>query len=61
MKTIKRITALLAAATLLALAGCATEGEKQSAAGAYFDDATITTKVKTAISTSPRSSFSTSA
>ncbi|TAK80310.1 MAG: BON domain-containing protein [Betaproteobacteria bacterium] len=53
MKSIKRATVLIAAAALLALAGCASEGEKQSSAGAYIDDAAITTKVKTAIFNEP--------
>jgi osmotically-inducible protein OsmY len=53
MKSIKRTTAVLAAAALLAVAGCATEGEKQSAAGAYLDDAAITTRVKTAVFNEP--------
>lgn len=53
MKSIKRTTAVLVAAALLAAAGCATEGEKQSTAGAYIDDAAITTKVKTAIFNEP--------
>jgi len=53
MKPIKRTTAALIAAALLAVAGCATEGEKQSTAGAYIDDAAITTKVKTAIFNEP--------
>ena len=52
MKSIKRTTVMFAAIALLA-AGCATEGEKQSAAGAYIDDAAITTKVKTAIFNEP--------
>lgn len=53
MKSIKRTSMMLATAALLALAGCATEGEKQSAAGAYMDDAAITTRVKTAIFNEP--------
>jgi osmotically-inducible protein OsmY len=53
LKAIKRTAALVAAAALLALAGCASEGEKQSSAGAYIDDAAITTKVKTAIFNEP--------
>ncbi len=53
MKFITRTSAALIAAALLALAGCATEGEKQSTAGAYFDDASITTRVKTAIFNEP--------
>lgn len=53
MKSIKRITALIAAAALLALAGCASQGEQQSSTGAYLDDAAITTKVKTAIFNEP--------
>ncbi|HWD22871.1 MAG TPA: BON domain-containing protein [Burkholderiales bacterium] len=53
MKSVKRITAVLAAAALFAAAGCASEGEKQSSAGAYIDDAAITTRVKTAIFNEP--------
>ncbi len=53
MKSTRRITAVLIAAALLGVAGCATEGEKQGAAGAYIDDAAITTKVKTAIFNEP--------
>lgn len=53
MKSIKRSTAVLFAAAMLAVAGCATEGEKQSTAGAYIDDAAITTRVKTAIFNEP--------
>jgi len=57
MKSIKRITALIAAAALLALAGCASQGEQQSSTGAYLDDAAITTKVKTAIFNEPGLKF----
>ncbi len=53
MKKIQRITALVAAAALFALAGCASEGEKKSGAEAYLDDAAITTKVKSAIFNEP--------
>ena len=53
MKNIKRTTAVLAAAALFALAGCASEGEKKSGAETYLDDAAITTKVKTAIFNEP--------
>lgn len=53
MKSAKRAAAVFFAAAMLAVAGCATEGEKQSTAGAYIDDAAITTKVKTAIFNEP--------
>lgn len=53
MKSAKRAAATFFAAVMLAVAGCATEGEKQSTAGAYIDDAAITTKVKTAIFNEP--------
>jgi osmotically-inducible protein OsmY len=53
MKSIKRIITAVAAAALFAAAGCASEGEKQSSAGAYIDDAAITTRVKTAIFNEP--------
>ncbi len=48
-------TILSAALAAFALAACGTpsgpEGEQQSKAGAYVDDATVTAKVKTAIAT----------
>lgn len=53
MKSIQRTAAGVIAALMLALAGCASEGEKQSSAGAYIDDAAITTRVKTAIFNEP--------
>jgi osmotically-inducible protein OsmY len=47
MNKIKRISAVLSAAALLALGGCASTSDNK--VGAYFDDAAITAKVKTAI------------
>lgn len=51
MHQFKRISAYLVAAVLLAIAGCASNSEKQG--GSYFDDTAITTKVKTAIFNEP--------
>jgi osmotically-inducible protein OsmY len=49
----KRFTLiLLAAAALTAVVGCAT-GPRDSSAGQYIDDATITTRVKAAIFNEP--------
>ena len=45
MDQFKRISVFLAAAALLAVAGCASN----SGGGSYFDDAAITAKVKKAI------------
>jgi osmotically-inducible protein OsmY len=51
MKTPIRVSAILAA-LVLATAGCA-GGRTQESTGQYFDDAAITTKVKTAIFNDP--------
>ena len=48
MKRTSRISALLAAAALAAVVGCA-ETPKQESTGQYMDDTLITSKVKTAI------------
>lgn len=50
MNRFKRTSAILSAALLLAVTGCATE---RKAAGEYFDDAGITTRVKKAIYDEP--------
>lgn len=52
MKAKQRISAILAALTLAAVAGCASTRTQEST-GQYFDDAAITTKVKTAIFNDP--------
>ncbi|HKQ27435.1 MAG TPA: BON domain-containing protein [Burkholderiales bacterium] len=51
MKNLKQTFAILMALALVA-AGCASSGEKKEG-GSYFDDATITAKVKTAIFNEP--------
>ena len=51
MKNLKQTFAVLIALALM-VAGCASSGEKQEG-GSYFDDATITAKVKTAIFNEP--------
>jgi hyperosmotically inducible periplasmic protein len=43
----------LAAATVIAVAGCASEGKPAQKAGAYVDDSMITAKVKTAFVRDP--------
>lgn len=52
MRAKQRITALLAAFAFATLAGCA-GSRTQESTGQYFDDAAITTKVKTAIFNDP--------
>jgi osmotically-inducible protein OsmY len=52
MHQFKRISVFLAAALLLAVAGCASTSEKGSG-GSYFDNAAITARVKTAIYNEP--------
>lgn len=52
MKNFTRISILVAAVALTALAGCAST-RKHESAGEYVDDAAITTKVKTAIFNEP--------
>ncbi len=52
MKAKQRISAILAAFAFAALAGCA-GSRTQESTGQYFDDAAITTKVKTAIFNDP--------
>ena len=52
MDILKRPSALLAAALLISVLGCAATGAQQST-GAYLDDSAITTKVKTAILNEP--------
>lgn len=52
MKKPNRMPMVLATAAFLAIAGCAS-GPKQQTAGQYIDDATITTRVKTAILRDP--------
>ncbi len=52
MNRIKRISASLLAATLVALAGCASTAT-QEGTGEYIDDSVITTKVKAAIFNEP--------
>ena len=48
MKRLSRISVLLAAVALTALAGCASTRTQESS-GQYIDDTAITTKVKAAI------------
>ena len=48
----KRLLAILMAASLLLAASCASTDKKEST-GEYFDDSTITTKVKAAIFNEP--------
>jgi osmotically-inducible protein OsmY len=52
MNTISRISVLVAAVALTALAGCAATSRQEST-GQYVDDTTITTKVKAAIFNEP--------
>ena len=52
MKISKRISTLLFAASLVAIAGCAST-PKQEGTGEYVDDAVITTKVKAEIFNEP--------
>lgn len=44
----RRYAGWLASATVIAIAGCASEGKPAQHAGAYVDDSMITAKVKTA-------------
>ena len=48
MKQLQRITTIIAAAALMAVAGCAATRTSEGT-GQYVDDSVITTKVKTAI------------
>ena len=48
MKHFTRISILVAASTMVMLAGCATSAQQEST-GQYIDDTAITTRVKTAI------------
>lgn len=52
MKISNRISTFLFAASLLALAGCASTAKKESTAE-YVDDTVITTKVKAAVFNEP--------
>ena len=52
MKQLKRISAFLAAAILVTVAGCASTSTQEST-GQYLDDSAITTKVKAAIFNEP--------
>ena len=52
MGMFKRSTAVLAAALLISVLGCAATGTQQST-GAYLDDSAITTKVKSAFLNEP--------
>ena len=52
MNNLTRVSVLLAAVALTALAGCAST-QKQESTGQYVDDAAITTKVKAAIFNEP--------
>jgi hyperosmotically inducible protein len=52
MKPTSRISAILAALLLATAAGCASTRTQEST-GQYFDDAAITSKVKTAIFNDP--------
>jgi osmotically-inducible protein OsmY len=52
MNSLKRTFAIVAAAAMLAAAGCAAT-EKRQSTGAYLDDSAITAKVKTAIFNEP--------
>jgi osmotically-inducible protein OsmY len=52
MQPIKRLTVVLAATLLAALAGCASTAHQEGTAE-YIDDSVITTKVKTAILREP--------
>jgi len=52
MGMFKRSTAVIAAALLISVLGCAATGTQQST-GAYLDDSAITAKVKSAILNEP--------
>jgi osmotically-inducible protein OsmY len=52
MKQLNRISVFFAAVAMTALVGCAATPTKEST-GQYIDDATITTKVKSAIFNDP--------
>lgn len=52
MKLHNRLFTFFFALLILALAGCASTSKKESV-GEYFDDATVTTKVKAAIFNEP--------
>ena len=52
MHSIKKLTALLGIAVLLAVSGCASTRTHEGT-GQYVDDSVITTKVKTAILAEP--------
>jgi osmotically-inducible protein OsmY len=52
MTSFARVSILVAAISLTALAGCAST-QKQESTGQYVDDTAITTKVKTAIFNEP--------
>lgn len=52
MNKLKRAATLFIAAALLALAGCASNSERQTSSS-YFDDAAVTARVKTAIFNEP--------
>jgi osmotically-inducible protein OsmY len=52
MKQLKRLSAILATAAMLAVVGCSST-PKQESAGQYIDDSAITTKVKAAIFNDP--------
>jgi osmotically-inducible protein OsmY len=52
MNMLQRFSALLIAAALVSVLGCATQSEPQSA-GAYMGDAWVTTQVKTGILNEP--------
>jgi osmotically-inducible protein OsmY len=52
MNSFSRISVLVAAVALTALAGCAST-QKQESTGQYLDDTSITTRVKTAIFNEP--------
>lgn len=52
MKKPNRLYAFIAAVALLGMVGCASTSTQEST-GQYFDDATITTKVKAAIFNEP--------
>ena len=52
MNNFTRVSVLLAAVALTALAGCASS-QKQESTGQYVDDTAITTKVKAAIFNEP--------
>ena len=52
MNSFSRVSVLVAAIALTALAGCAST-QKQESTGQYLDDTSITTRVKTAIYEEP--------